>query len=334
MKRGTTSRIVTTLAFAFVALIQVKSQEPSDDAAWQRYQHISRNSTLEWLHAEPFLLKVEYQLYDLDGKPVEKGVAEESWTESGEKHVRIQSPSLVIGDAPPADEYAAHTRENYLVHQALSALTRPFLAPTEHKDFAMDEFHQTLAGSDLSCFSLVQLGKTRTPNSPTYCTDADNHITAMTGPLFVIERSDFRKVREHEIPNDLKLFYEGKPAITLHVTELDSLPVTSVPQSETKSVSASTHLPAEVVAGLILKRKDPKYPALAKAAHMQGVVFISAIITKQGTIAGLDVIASPHKILTQAARDAVQNWTYRPYLLNGLPTEVETTITVNFAFGK
>jgi len=156
----------------------------------------------------------------------------------------------------------------------------------------------------------------------------------MTGPLFVIETSDFRKVREHEIPNDLKLSYEGKPAITLHVTELDSLPDTSVPKSETKSASASTYLPGEVVGGLILKKKEPKYPALAKAAHMQGAVVLTAIITKQGMIAGMDVIASPHIILTKAARDAVQTWTYRPYLLNGLPTEVETTITVNFAFGK
>jgi TonB family protein len=334
MKRGLASYIATTFVLAFVACIQVKSQLPTDDSAWQQYQHILRYSTLEWLHTEPFLLKVEYQLYDLDGKPVEKGVAEESWTESGEKHVRIQSPSLVIGEAPPADEYAVHTRENYLVHQALSALSRPFPSPIEYKNFAVYEFHQTIAGRELGCFSLVEPGQARTPDTLAYCTDEDNHITTMTGPLFVIERSDFRKILEHEIPNELKLSYEGKPAITLHVTELDSLAVTSVPKSEPKSESASTYLPGEVVAGLILKSKEPKYPALAKAAHMEGAVLLTAIITKQGTIAGMDVIASPHKILTQSAKDAVQNWIYRPYLLNGLRTEVETTITVNFAFAK
>lgn len=331
---GLIIRIATTWILAVLALSQVKAQEPASDAAWQRYLHISRNSTLEWLHTEPFFLKVEYQLYDLDGKPVEKGVAEESWTAAGEKQIRIQSPSLVVGDMPPAIEYSTHTRENFLVHQAMGALVRPIPSLTTQKDFAMDEFHQTLAASDLSCFSLVQPGKTRTPNSPAYCTDPDNHITTMTGPLFVIERSDFRKVREHEIPNDLKLSYEGKPAITLHVMELDTLHAFTV--SKNNAVKAGTnpiHLTSEVVSGLILQKQDPKYPKDAKKRHITGSVLLDAIITKQGTIAGLDVIASPDPLLTQSAREAIQKWTYHPYLLNGLPAELFTTIVVDFNIG-
>jgi TonB family protein len=307
---------------------------PSDEASWQRYLHIIRTSTLERSASEPFQLKVEYQLYDLNGRPAVKGTAEESWTEAEGKQVRIQSPSLVIGDAPPADRYAVFTRESYLVHQALNALTSPFPSPTERKDFAMDEFHQTLAGSDLSCFSLVQPGKTRTPDSPAYCTDADNQIVAMMGHLFALERGDFRKYLSRVVPIDLKLSYEGKPALTMHVTELDPLPDSPVLGSKTKLAPAPARVSAEAVAGLQLTKKDPKYPGIAKAAHIQGPVLIAGIITKQGSIAGIDVIASPDKILSKAAMDAVQTWTYRPYLLNGVPTELETTITVNFAMGK
>jgi TonB family protein len=334
MERGLASCITTTIAFALVAHIQVKSQQPSDDAAWQQYQHILRASTLEWLPSEPFLLKVEYQLYDLDGKPSMKGAAEESWTEAGGKQVRIQSPSLVIGDSPSADEYSIHTRESYLVHQAINALSRPFDSPIEHKDFAVDEFKQTISGSERGCFSFVRAGTTRAQNAFAYCTDADNHIVLMTGPLFVLERSDFRKYSNHEIPTNLALSYEGKPALTMHVTELDPVLDHPVGNSKVESSVAFAELPPEVVSRSLLKEKVPKYPFVAKMKHIQGSVLITAIITKQGTIAGMDVIASPDKILTQAARDAVQNWTYRPYLLNGLPTEVETTITVNFAFGK
>jgi TonB family protein len=305
----------------------------SDDAAWQRYLHILRTSTLEWSSpSEPFLLKVEYQLYDLDGKPTVKGTAEESWTETDGRQIRIQSPTLVIGDEPPADRYAIYTRESYLVHQALRALARPFPSVTERKDFAMDEFHQTLSNSELSCFSLIQPGTTRNSNSVAYCTDADNRIVAVTGPLYVVEQGDFRRYRGHEVPNDLKLSYEGKPAVAVHVTELDPLPAS--PASKSKTMQAPTRVPADIVSGLRLKTKEPKYPAIAKAAHIQGVVLITGVITTQGTIAALDVIASPDKTLTQAARDAVKTWTYRPYLLNGVPTEVETTINVNFAFVK
>ena len=306
---------------------------PANDAAWQRYIHILRASTLEWsAPSEPFLLKVEYQLYDLEGKPSVKGTVEESWTETNGRQIRSQSPTLVIGDEPTADKYAVYMRESYLVHQALHALARPFPSVIERKDFAMDEFRQTLSNSESSCFSLIRPGTNRNSNSPAYCTDADNRIVVMTGPLYVVQQSDFRKYRGHEVPTDLTLSYEGKPALTMHVTELDPLP--GSPASKNMPRQAATRVPSDVISAMKLKTKEPKYPAIAKAAHIQGTVLITAIISTQGTIAALDVVASPDKILSQAAKDAVKTWTYQPYLLNGVPTEVETTITVNFAFGK
>jgi TonB family protein len=154
----------------------------------------------------------------------------------------------------------------------------------------------------------------------------------MTGPLYIVGLGDFRKYHSHEVPTDLKLSYEGKPALTMHVSELDPLPDSPVSKSKTGSASVPTRVPAEDVAGMRLKKKDPKYPAIAKAAHIQGTVLLAGIISKQGTIAWMDVIASPDKILSQSAKDAVKTWTYRPYLLNGAPTELETTIAINFAF--
>jgi protein TonB len=74
------------------------------------------------------------------------------------------------------------------------------------------------------------------------------------------------------------------------------------------------------------------YPPIAKQAHVQGVVVLHAIIGKDGRIKNLNVI-SGNAMLTQAAVDAVSNWRYKPYLLNGEPTEVDTTVTVNFSFG-
>jgi len=74
------------------------------------------------------------------------------------------------------------------------------------------------------------------------------------------------------------------------------------------------------------------YPPIAKQAHVQGAVVLHAIIGKDGRIKNLSVI-SGNAMLTQAAVDAVQNWRYKPYLLNGEPTEVDTTVTVNFSFG-
>jgi len=86
------------------------------------------------------------------------------------------------------------------------------------------------------------------------------------------------------------------------------------------------------VSGLKISGANPTYPPIARAAHVSGAVVLHAIISKEGTIKNLTAISGP-EMLKSAAIEAVQNWRYKPYLLNGEPTEVDTQITVNFSFG-
>jgi len=81
--------------------------------------------------------------------------------------------------------------------------------------------------------------------------------------------------------------------------------------------------------GRLVNRVDPLYPPLARSARVQGQVVLTAIISKEGTVQDLHVL-SGHPMLVQSALDAVKQWRYKPYLLNGEPVEVETTVTVIF----
>ncbi len=85
-----------------------------------------------------------------------------------------------------------------------------------------------------------------------------------------------------------------------------------------------------VTKGLLIHRVEPSYPALARAARVQGEVVLTAIIDTNGAIKNLQLV-SGHPMLVPAAITAVQQWRYKPYLLNGQPVEVETTITVIFS---
>ena len=85
-----------------------------------------------------------------------------------------------------------------------------------------------------------------------------------------------------------------------------------------------------VEAGMAISMPTPVYPAEARAAKIQGVVVLHAIISKTGEVEDLAVVSGP-PMLTASALDAVRQWRYKPYLLNGEPTAVETTITVNYA---
>jgi TonB family protein len=88
-----------------------------------------------------------------------------------------------------------------------------------------------------------------------------------------------------------------------------------------------------VMAGNVVSKVNPVYPQEAKDAKVQGTVVLDAVIGKDGNIRSLQIVSGPEE-LTKSAWEAVKQWTYKPYLLNGNPTEVETTITVNYSLAQ
>ena len=92
-------------------------------------------------------------------------------------------------------------------------------------------------------------------------------------------------------------------------------------------IRVSTMDPAKV-----LLQVKPAYPQIAKLAGVQGTVVLHAIVSRDGSIQSLQVV-SGHPMLTEAAKQAVWQWRYKPTLLNGEAVEVETSINVNFRLG-
>jgi len=81
--------------------------------------------------------------------------------------------------------------------------------------------------------------------------------------------------------------------------------------------------------GLLVKKVAPAYPASAMQMHKQGTVELMATIAKDGSIERIKVLGGD-PLFAKSASDAVKQWKYRPYLLNGEPVEIETQITINF----
>jgi periplasmic protein TonB len=100
-----------------------------------------------------------------------------------------------------------------------------------------------------------------------------------------------------------------------------AVPKIATPQRVRVSSGVST--------GLLIKKVQPNYPPLAKAARIQGTVVLQAEISKDGTIQNLQLI-SGHPMLAPAAIEAVKQWRYKPYLLNGEPVAVDTQVDVVF----
>ena len=86
---------------------------------------------------------------------------------------------------------------------------------------------------------------------------------------------------------------------------------------------------SRVVEGNLIHEVTPEYPPEAGRSRIQGTVVLLAVIGRDGSVQDLRV-KSGLPVLAQAAMDAVKQWRYRPYLLNGEPVEVDTQITINF----
>jgi protein TonB len=107
-------------------------------------------------------------------------------------------------------------------------------------------------------------------------------------------------------------------------------PVVSV--APAKAPGPPLQVSTGVLQGMLITPIRPAYPVIAKATGVQGTVVVEAVISRKGTIESLHVVSGP-LMLQNAALDAIREARYRPYRLNGEPTEVETTITVNFRLG-
>jgi TonB family protein len=81
----------------------------------------------------------------------------------------------------------------------------------------------------------------------------------------------------------------------------------------------------------LVKAPRPVYPLAAQREGIQGQVVLNVAVSKKGDVEKIDVVSGNH-LLADAAVHAVRKWKYRPYLLNGQPTEARTTVTLNFAF--
>jgi len=148
------------------------------------------------------------------------------------------------------------------------------------------------------------------------------------------------------IPKTIQKIVEDAPPPSLAVSGVQGGVIGGVPGGVPNGVLGSiltsipgpqpTLAPPKVVRvssgvsqGNLIRKITPNYPPLARQARIQGAVVMEAMISEDGSIVDLKVI-SGHPMLVTAAVEAVKQWKYRPYLLNGQPVEVQTQIQVNF----
>jgi len=315
--------------------------------AADRYRELAKTNDIDGKGGASFHLKMTFQLFDIAGKPSEKGTIE-AWSSSPRSaRTVVSSPSLNFDSAIARPKFSASTaRESYLVDKLIKLTVQPVPALPDDLN-AIDERSEEFGKAVLTC---LEPRSHQASPVPTLCmVKSSNDVRVIEGnPVNeVAVRNAIGTFRGVTVGLDLQISYIGREAITGKVTTLEG---SKVPEARADSdapgdrsangspgenalpqPSGPMRIPGGVIAGKRISYVQPDYPFVAKAARLSGTVVLCAVIGKDGKIQNLAPIASTDPMFTEEATRAVSKWTYAPYLLNGEPTEVATTITVNFA---
>jgi TonB family protein len=188
-----------------------------------------------------------------------------------------------------------------------------------------------------------------------YLWDAQLASGKKNGYIFTIsgcDKAHYRIAAEPAVPDSgqrafcsdesgvVRASADGKAATCLVSGEVvpDKFSATgATPESNSASGAAQAaqriHVSKGISEGLMVTKVPPIYPPLARSARIQGTVVLKAVINKMGDVESLELV-SGHPMLAPAAIEAVKQWKYRPYLLNGNAVAVETQVVVNFALSE
>lgn len=319
------------------------AQDPG--ALAERLRAAATDSAIDGDGVSPWHMIVDAQLFDAAGKPSEKGTIEAWWVSDQLHKVSYTFPSY-SGTELHNQDGAFHSKDQTFQPSVLLDLLHQFVHPMNLDDLGSvkpDLRKETISNVPLECIMLDEPLKTVAYPPlglfPTYCFDVGKdslRITTELGSITFV-RNRTGRFQNKQVPVDLGGRTNSTTVVTAHLRSLGGMKLSDldfVPAPEMEATNSTrVQISGGVMAGTILNKTRPIYPQNAKVNRVQGSVVLHAIIGRDGHIQSLHVLSTPDPELAMASVAAVRKWTYKPYLLNGLPTEVDTTITVDFSFG-
>jgi TonB family protein len=295
---------------------------------------------------QPWHIKASYETFDEQGAPKDKGIFEEFWAGAKKYKSSFTSPGFTQTDYM-TDEGRFRSGDPRWPGAAEMLLHRSLVDPLPgavELSYALLTRDTKFSNGTLRCIALdrpvpVNRNAPPPPASPVYCFEPADPILRFNSSYGDAYRTSFDgsvSFQGRSIPRDIHVTFREKPLLNIHLERLEALqPVDESefipPPSTLKVPPRKIAVSAGVMQGNLLSKADPAYPDAAKQQHVQGTVVLRATIGIDGHVRDLGVISSPSQDLAGAAVQAVRQWTYKPYLLNGEVVEVMTQVNVAFS---
>ena len=303
---------------------------------------------------KPWHLKIGFELFGDKQQVTDSGSIEEWWA-PGKHRISIVSAaykSVEVHNEQGNFRTPSTARTPYAIDELRTTVIHPMPSDLAIKDSSPELRTVDLGAVPLDCVMLSRkIGQGLSDGSalgaiaglglfPTYCFDRgkDSLRTIADSGTDTIILNGLGSYLGRSVAVKLSTVTAGRVTSRAHVDLLSSA---TAEQGSFEDVASLVRTDAEadpidpaIMRGKIISKPAPVYPESARAAHISGTVLLRAIIGEDGHVRKLQAMQVPFPDLAIAAIQAVRQWVYSPYLVNGKPSEVETTITVNFGFSR
>lgn len=329
---------------AFVLLVLVPTTHAKNAATLlDRLHAADAGSALDVVDVKPWHLKMTVQLFDNKGKPIDQGTVEEWWNSPGTDRREYKTGTYNVTEVRAGGKLY-RTKGAGLPPYSLELLREQVVHPmpkTSEVDQSTPEARKAPFGKvSLDCIMLSQpvgqIGFLPLGLFPTYCFDQGNDVLRASiefGQQTVL-RNAVGTFQGRSVATKVSVMSGETQVASGEIVTLSgaTLPDSefAIPDDAIEQSLVPVRVSSGVAAGNILSKPDAIYPKSARQNHIEGLVILHAIIGTDGHIHSLRLMSAPNPDLAISAIAAVSKWTYKPYMLQGIPVDVDTTITVKY----
>lgn len=309
-----------------------------------RLHEAKLSSSLDTEGLKRWHLKLDVQLLGEKGKQTEAGVIEEWWISPTSFEIAYTFPSYTAVEVR-SEKDLSRTKDAGTPPAMLRLLLQQVVHPMpgdKDVDQSQPELRSLSLGKvPLECIMLTEKSKMAPAPPlglfPTYCFDRGKDSLRLSYDFVsqAVVRNGTGVFQARTVTTSFSVLEDGSQVAAAHVVTLESQALMALPlidPTQLKVVRNNPRVGSGVMAGHILTQIPPVYPEAARQRHSSGTVILDAVIGADGRIHSLRLASAPDPDLAIAALVGVRKWTYTPYLLDGNPVDVQTTITVNFNF--
>ena len=298
---------------------------------------------LRGLDPLPWHLKASYEVFDVEGKSRDKGTFEE-WRVSAKQYkLAFHSAELSLEEYGTDHGIFRSGGQDWPASPAGEVqlkVVQPVPLQWGVKKTEFKDAERAFGSLKLPCTAVVPEGAKEVGEDATeYCFARTNGVLLYSSDnkkAFQTLYHHISAVHGQYVGTEIQELLGGRPWLSIHVETIESLDPAHLPDLTVAAgalpVNRRWDGSAVLQEGAPIKRTVPAYPMAAKAQREEGAVIVIALVSTDGHVKRAEALAGP-PLLLKPATDAVRQWVYSPFSVDGEPVETEVKVRLEFRLG-